>query len=76
MENFSFKCSKIVKNAPYLKKSTGTVTHECQKVNSSGSNQSTRKVLFTCLANTKINIYIYKKLSGRRNRLKVLDTMK
>ena len=33
MENFSFKCSKIVKNALYLKKSVHTVTHECQKVN-------------------------------------------
>ena len=33
-ENFSFKCSKIVKNVSYLKKSARTVTHECQKVNS------------------------------------------
>ena len=31
-----FKCSKIVKNALYLKKSARTVTHECQKVNSGG----------------------------------------
>ena len=56
MENFSFKCSKMVKNALYLKKAR-TVTHECQKVNSGGyllllSNQSAREVLFTCLANT------------------------
>ena len=29
-------CSKIVKNALYLKKSARTVTHECQKVNSGG----------------------------------------
>ena len=36
MENFSFKCSKIVKNVLYLKKSARTVTHECQKVNSGG----------------------------------------
>ena len=36
MENFSFKFSEIVKNALYLKKSARTVTHECQKVNSSG----------------------------------------
>ena len=57
MENFSFKCSKIVKNILYLKKSARTVTHECQKVISGGyllllSDQSARKVLFTCLANT------------------------
>ena len=44
MENFSLKCSKIVKNALCLKKSARTVTHECQKA---------RKVLFTCLTNTK-----------------------
>ena len=36
VENFSFKCSKIVKNALYLKKGARTVTHECQKVNSGG----------------------------------------
>ena len=36
MKNLSFKCSKIVKNALYLKKSALTVTHECQKVNSVG----------------------------------------
>ena len=29
MENFSFKCSKMVKNALFLKKSAHTVTHEC-----------------------------------------------
>ena len=27
LKNFSFKCSKLVKNASYLKKSTHTVTH-------------------------------------------------
>ena len=31
MENFSFKRSKIVKNALYLRKSARTVTHECYK---------------------------------------------
>ena len=36
VENFSFKCSKVVKNALYLKKSVRTVTHGCQKVNSGG----------------------------------------
>ena len=37
VENFSFKCSKIVKNVLYLKKKNArTVTHECQKVNTSG----------------------------------------
>ena len=36
MENFSFKCSKIVKNVLYLKKGVRSVTHECQKVNSGG----------------------------------------
>ena len=35
-ENFSLKCSKIVKNALCLKKSLRTVMHECQKVNSGG----------------------------------------
>ena len=34
MDNFSVECSKMVKNALYLKKSAPTVTHECQKVNS------------------------------------------
>ena len=34
MENFSFKGSKIVKNALYIKESARSVMHECQKVNS------------------------------------------
>ena len=36
MENFSFKSSKIVKNALYLRKSMCTVTRDCKKVNSGG----------------------------------------
>ena len=36
MEDFSFKFSKIVKNALYLKQNARTVTHECQKVNNGG----------------------------------------
>ena len=36
MENFSFKCSKIGKNALYLNKSMRTVMHEWQNINSSG----------------------------------------
>ena len=57
MENFSFKCSKIVKNALYMKK-----VHVPSRMNAEKyiavdiyfllSNQSMRKVLFTCLANT------------------------
>ena len=58
METFSFKCSKIVKNALCLKKSACIVTHECQKVNSGryliSMVQSERaySAIFTCLANT------------------------
>ena len=42
LENFSFKCSKIAKNASYLLCIYFLL-----------SNQSTRKVHSTCLANTK-----------------------
>ena len=36
VENFSFKCSKIVKKCLVSEKSVCTVTYECQKVNSGG----------------------------------------
>ena len=52
MENFSFKCSKIVKNALYLKKSARTVTHECQKVNSGD-------IYFFCPIRTRVKCYLF-----------------
>ena len=52
MENFSFKCSKIVKNALYLKKKARTVTHECQKVNSGGY------LLFIVQSEARVKCYL------------------
>ena len=78
MENFSFKCSKIVKNALYLKKGARTVTHEFQKVNGGGylfllSNQSACKVLFTHECQ-KVNGGGYLFLLSNQSACKVLFT--
>ena len=52
MENFSLKCSKIVKKASYLEKSARTVTHECQKVNSGGY------LTFYCPVRARVKCYL------------------
>ena len=59
MENFSFKCSKIVKNALFLKKARVPSRMNAKKLIAVDiyfllSNQNARKVLFTCLANTNV----------------------
>ena len=57
MENFSFKCPKIVKNASYLKNSARTVTHENRGGYFLLSNKSARKVLSACLENTNTTLF-------------------
>ena len=57
-KNFGFKCSKIVKNASYLQNAralsrTNAKEHITVDIYILLSNQSARKVLSTCLANTK-----------------------
>ena len=57
LENFSFKSSKIVKNASYLKKARIPSRMNAKKYIAVDiyflmSNQSARKVLSTCSANT------------------------
>ena len=61
LENFSFKCSKIVKNASYLKKARLPSSMNAKKQIAVDiyfllSNQSARKGLSTCLAILKENI--------------------
>ena len=63
MGNLSFKCSKIVKNALYLKKVCVPSRMNMKKKIAVDiyfllSNQSTHKVLFTCLANTDNYYYL------------------
>ena len=65
LENSSFKCSIIVKNASYLKKACILSRTNAKKLIAVDiyfllSNQSTRKVLSTCLYKYRyIYIYIY-----------------
>ena len=63
METFSFKCSKIVKNALCRKKKRVSSRMNAKKqiavdIYFLRSNQSARKVLFTCLANTSIIYFL------------------
>ena len=60
MENFSFKCSKIVKNALFLKKARVPSRMNAKKeiavnIYFLWSNQNAQKVQSTCLANTNNN---------------------